>query len=45
MLERHATLVFFFSISISLNIVQIQNKPQREIKTYVDIYAYKLQRQ
>lgn len=33
MLERHATLIFFFfSISISMNIVKIEDKSQREIR-------------
>lgn len=44
MFERHATLIFFFSISISMNIVKIQDKPQREIRP-TDIYAYKPQKE
>lgn len=35
---------FFFSISISMNIVKIQDKPQREIRP-TDIYAYKPQKE
>lgn len=52
MLERHATLIFFFfSISMSMNIVKIQDKPQRGHRylcphtsegdeMYIDIYPH-----
>jgi len=32
MLERHAKLILFFPISISMNIVKIQDKHQGEIR-------------